>query len=92
MTPAGRYGAARVLSIGALWLGLVLLVAAGAVLRFALWLIRTVGPDALMLADLTADRIAETDLLMDPAPGRATKTPAVIDGQVIAVHNEVRVS
>lgn len=86
--PAGRYGYQRRASVAALWLGVAGLVAARLLLLAARWVIRTVGPRALALAGLTADRIAVLDLVMDGPPVEDPGGPVVVVGEVVSVRYE----
>lgn len=87
--PVGRYGYQRRAALAALWLGVAGLVVARFLLLAARWVIRTVGPRALELVGLTADRIAVVDLVMDGPPATEDlDRPGVVVGEVVSVRYE----
>lgn len=89
MIPAGRYGYQRWAAVAALWLGVAALVVAWFLLLAARWVIRTVGPRSLVLAGVTADRIAVLDLVMDgSSAAEDLDRPGVVVGEVVSVRYE----
>lgn len=89
MAPVGRYGVQQQLSAAALWLGVAILAGCRAVLAGALWVIRSVAPEAASLAELTADRIGEVDMVIDVPPvSGGGQSAGVIDGRVVSVRYE----
>lgn len=84
-----RYGFLRWVAVAALWLGVAALAVACLLLLVALWVIRAVGPCALVLARVTADRIAVVDLMMNGSPAAEDPArPGVVVGEVVSVRYE----
>lgn len=95
---AGRYGTSRAATAAVLWIGVAVLAVLAALLTAAVWAVRHVSRAGLAVAELTVDRIAETDLVMDPHLS-APENPVVevddvpvdvVEGEVISVRFDTR--